>query len=106
MSLPQEQGVISGPELCHDLESCNQVSCYNTGGHTVIQFVQIGVGERKTHLLECQVGDYLHRDLDGSLMEKGREEGVLKRLLNKTKILPNYWGDMLDKFPLILEGLL
>ena len=55
-------------------------------------------------LLDWKAGDSLIPYLVCIPPEKDWEKVVLKSLLDWTKGLPDVWGDVLDKIPLLLEG--
>ena len=56
MYLLQEQGVITWLELYHAQESCNQLSCVDTGVRPVIPCGNSWVGDCQPHLIYWQAG--------------------------------------------------
>ena len=70
VSLPQELGVITCPELYIDPEICDQVSCDDTGGRLVLPVLYNWVGDRHSCLLDWQVGDTLCWYFGRSPLEK------------------------------------
>ena len=87
--------MVPGIKLRPALEICYQVSCDNTGGRTVLQGGQSGVGNFYPRLLDWKAGDSLSWDLGRGPPETGLEEGFMQSLFEwePTPPMPGvtYW---------------
>ena len=104
-SLPQEQGMIPCIKLFNAPKICKQVYCDDTGGRPVIQGRQSRLGDLQPCLIDWQAGDSMRWDLGRIPQGKGREERVLQGLFDWEKIIPDAWGEAMDKITLLLEGI-
>ena len=82
------------------------MACDNTQGNPVIQGRKSWVRERHPNLFDGELENLPCGYAVHHTPEEGREEGSPKGILNWKKGDPCYRGNILDKGPLLLEGLL
>ena len=104
--LPQQEGMISRPELGRPLDCLDKVPRDHTGRRPISPCGLSWVWEGNPCLFDRQTGDHPPRDLCRGPLKEGREEYIPQHILHHLEGHPYIRGDALHEGPLLLEGLL
>ena len=104
--LPHQEGMIAQPEFGRPMKIRDAVPLDHSGSHPIRPRGPSWVVEGNPVLFGQQTGDHPTGDLCRGPLEEGREEGVPHRILHNLVGHLYFYGDVLYKGPLLMEGLL